>query len=63
MGRESQEEQIERYALGGFGDARLKKQERNCMRGWSANKTSACGNLAGTEREKYVSADFWPTRA
>lgn len=63
MGRENQEERIERYALGDFGDARLKKQERNCMRGWSANKTYACGSLAETGRGKFVSADSWPIRA
>jgi hypothetical protein len=36
-----EEKQIERYALGDFGDARLKKQERSCMRGWSANRRYA----------------------
>lgn len=63
MGLGIQEEQIDRYALGEFGDARLKKQERNCMRGWSANKTYACGSLAETVLGKFVSADSWPTRA
>lgn len=63
MGHESQEERIERYALGEFGDARLKKQERNCMRGWFADKTYACGNLAETGLEKCASVDSWPTRA
>lgn len=63
MEREIQEEQMERYALGEFGDARLKKRERNFMRGWSANKAYACDSLEGTGREKCVLAASWPTRA
>jgi hypothetical protein len=63
MERESQEERIERYALGDFGDARLKKRERNCMRDWSVDKTYACDSLAETVRGKFVSDVFWPTRA
>lgn len=59
----SREERIERYALGEFGDARLKKRERNCMPNWSADKAYACGSLAETGLERFVSADFWPTRA
>ena len=63
MGLEIDEEQIERYALGEFGDARLKKRGRNCMRGWSANRTYACGNWEKTVREKFVSVGFWPILA
>ena len=63
MEGESREERIERYALGEFGDARLKKRERNCMHNWFADKTYACGSLAETGLGKFVSADFWPTRA
>ena len=63
MERIGQEERIEWYALGGFGDARLKKRERNCMSNWSADKTYAFDSWAGTGLGKFVSADFWPTRA
>jgi hypothetical protein len=63
MEREMPEGQIERYALGEFGDARLKKQERNFMHGWSANKAYACDSLAGIGRGKCVLAASWPTRA
>lgn len=63
MEREMREEPMEGYALGEFGDARLKKQERNFMRGWSANKAYACDSLAGIGREKCVLGASWPTRA
>lgn len=63
MGLDIQEEQIDRYAVGEFGDARLKKQVRCCMHGWLADKTSVCGNWEETEREKFVSVGSWPIRA
>lgn len=58
-----QEEQIDRYALGEFGDTRLKKQVRCCMHGWLADKKFACGNWVKTVREKFASVGFWPIRA
>ena len=33
-------ELIEQFAIGEFGDERLKKLERNCMRDWSINRKS-----------------------
>jgi hypothetical protein len=63
MGLDIQEEQIDRYALGEFGDARLKKQVRCCMRGWWADKKFACGNWVATVREKFASVGSWPIRA
>lgn len=63
MERGSQEEQVERYGLGEFGDARLKKRERYCMSDWSANKPYVCVSLVETGQGKFVSADSWPTRA
>jgi hypothetical protein len=63
MGRGIQEEQIDRYALGEFGDARLKKQERCCMHDWLADKKFACGNWGKTVREKFDLVGSWPIRA
>ena len=57
------QEEAARYALGEFGDARLKKQERNCMRGWSANRMFVCGNWEETALEKFDSVGFWPILA
>ncbi len=63
MGLDIQADQIDRYALGEFGDLRLKKQVRCCMNGWLPDKKSACGNWVEIVREKFVSAGFWPIRA
>lgn len=63
MGLDIEEDQIDRYALGEFGDARLKKQVRCCMPGWLVGKTFVCGNWVETAREKFVSVGSWPIRA
>jgi hypothetical protein len=63
MGLDIQEGQINRYALGKFGDSRLKKQERCCMHGWLSDKKFACVNWVETVREKFVSVGSWPIRA
>lgn len=63
MGLDIQQEQIDRYGLGEFGDSRLKKQVRCCMRGWLADKRFACGNWVKAVREKSALVGSWPTRA
>ena len=58
-----QEEQIDRYGLGEFGDVRLKKLVRCCMHGWSAGKQFVCGNWVKTVPEKFASVVSWPIGA
>jgi hypothetical protein len=63
MGLGIREERSDRYALGEFGDARLKKQGRCCMHGWLGDKKFACGNWEETVREKFASVGSSPIRA
>lgn len=63
MGLDIQEDQIDRYALGDFGDLRLKKRVRCCTRSWSSGKKFACGDWEQAVREKFVWVDSWPIRA
>lgn len=58
MGQGIREERGGEFALGEFGDVRLKKLERNCMSAWLANKAYACVSLAEAVQEKFVSGDF-----
>lgn len=62
MGPGIQGEPLDRYALGEFGDLRLKKQGRCCMHDWLGGKRFACGNWAEIVREKCASVGFWPIR-
>ncbi|WP_291064442.1 hypothetical protein [Hydrogenophaga sp.] len=63
MEMKRQEVRDERYALGDFGDARLKKRQRNCMSGWWARSKFVCGNWVGIVRERFALAGFWLIRA
>lgn len=63
MKRDLQAEHVDRYGVGDFGDLRLKKQAQSCTLSWSENKTCACGNSAGTGRERCVSVAFWRIHA
>jgi hypothetical protein len=56
MEREWTDELIAEYAVGGFRDTRLKKQERNCSMGWSQSKSSVCGAWAARAPERCAMA-------
>ena len=47
------------YGVGEFGDARLKKQERNCTMRWPHGKWSVFGGWAARAPERCAMAASW----
>ena len=50
---------MDSYAVGGFGDVRLKKWGRGCMRRWSVSNALACGGWGVIGRGRCGLGDFW----